>query len=73
MHRPCEQLQHGIVAPIVDKMNIMQEPEIKRWTAKHKAELIEQIYRGQTTIPEATREYDLTHGFTPTRRRISEK
>ena len=39
---------------------MMQEPEIKRWTAKRKAELIKQIYRGQTTIPEAAREYDLT-------------
>ena len=34
----------------------MQEPEIKRWTAKRKAELIKQIYRGQTTAPEAARE-----------------
>lgn len=39
---------------------MMQEPEIKRWTAKRKAELIKQVYRGQTTIPEAAREYDLT-------------
>ena len=39
---------------------MMQEPKIKRWTAKRKAELIKQIYRGQTTIPEAAREYDLT-------------
>jgi len=31
------------------------EPEIKRWTAKRKAELIKQIYRGQTTVPEAAR------------------
>ena len=38
---------------------MMQEPEIKRWTAKHKAELIRQIYKGQTTIEEASREYDL--------------
>lgn len=37
-----------------------QEPTIKRWTAKRKAELIKQIYRGQTTIPEAARQYDLT-------------
>ena len=37
-----------------------QEPDIKRWTAKRKAELIKQIYRGQTTIPEAARHYDLT-------------
>lgn len=36
------------------------EPEIKRWTAKRKAELIKQIYRGQTTIAEAARAYDLT-------------
>ena len=39
---------------------MMQEPEIKRWTAKRKAELIRQIYKGQTTIEEASREYDLT-------------
>ncbi len=39
---------------------MMQEPETKRWTAKRKAELIKQIYRGQTTVPEAAREYDLT-------------
>ena len=39
---------------------MMQEPEIKRWTAKRKAELIKQIYLGQTTIQEAAREYDLT-------------
>lgn len=38
----------------------MQEPEIKRWTAKRKTELIKQIYRGQTRISEAAREYDLT-------------
>lgn len=38
----------------------MQEPGIKRWTAKRKPELIKQIYRGQTTIPEAAREYNLT-------------
>lgn len=39
---------------------MMQEPEIKRWTAKRKAELIRQIYKGQTSIEEASREYDLT-------------
>src|SRR5690606_4264341 len=37
-----------------------QEPDIKRWTAKRKAELNKQIYRGQTTVPEAARHYDLT-------------
>ena len=38
----------------------MQEPEIKRWTAKRKAELIRQMYKGQTSIEEAAPEYDLT-------------
>ena len=39
---------------------MMQEPEIKRWTARRKAELIKQIYRGQTTLAKAAREYDVT-------------
>ena len=39
---------------------MMQEPEIKRWTAKRKAELIRQVYKGQTSIEKAAREYDLT-------------
>ena len=39
---------------------MMQEPDIKRWSAKRKAELIRQIYRGQTTVPEAARECHLT-------------
>ena len=39
---------------------MMQESEIKHWTAKRKTELIKQIYRGQTTVPEAARETDLT-------------
>ena len=34
---------------------MMKEPEVKRWTAKRKAELIRQIYRGQTTVSEAAR------------------
>ncbi len=38
----------------------MKEPEVKRWTAKRKAELIRQIYRGQTTVSEAARTNDLT-------------
>jgi len=29
---------------------MMQEPEIERWTAKRKAELIRQIYTGQTSV-----------------------
>ena len=36
------------------------EPEIKRLTAKRKAALIKEIFKGQTTIPEAARQYDLT-------------
>ena len=36
------------------------EPEIKRWTAKREAALIREIYKGQTTISEAARQYDLT-------------
>ncbi|MEM9313440.1 MAG: transposase [Pseudomonadota bacterium] len=39
---------------------MLQEPEIKRWTAKRKAELIRRIYKGQTTVSDAAREYDLT-------------
>ena len=39
---------------------MMQESEIKQWTAKRIAELIRQICKGQTTIEEASREYDLT-------------
>ena len=51
---------HGIVAATAEGITLMQEPEIKRWTAKRKAELIKQIYRGQTTVPEAAWEYDPT-------------
>jgi transposase-like protein len=40
---------------------MMQEPEIKRWTAKRKAELIRQIYKGQTSIEEAARESGAIH------------
>ena len=30
----------------------MKETEVKRWTAKRKAELTRQLYRGQTTVSE---------------------
>ena len=46
---------HAIVAQKMEPMSMMKEPEIKRWTAKRKVELIKQIYRGQTTIAEAAR------------------
>ncbi|MDR9497980.1 MAG: DUF1153 domain-containing protein [Hydrogenovibrio sp.] len=39
---------------------MVQEPEIKRWTAKRKAELVKQIMKGQTTTAQAARDYDLT-------------
>ena len=39
---------------------MIREPVIKRWSARHKAELIVQIYRGKTTIPEAGRHYNQT-------------
>jgi transposase-like protein len=41
-------------------MSMIKEPEIKRWTAKRKVELIKQIYLGQTTIAEAARNNDIT-------------
>ena len=36
------------------------KPEIQRWTAMRKAALIREIYKGQTTVPEAARQHDLT-------------
>lgn len=39
---------------------MVQEPEIKRWTAKRKSELVKEIMKGQTTSSQAAREYDLT-------------
>lgn len=34
--------------------------ELKRWTSKRKATLVIEIFKGQTTISEAARQYDLT-------------
>ncbi len=36
------------------------EPEIQRWTAKRKAELVKEIIKGKTNIAEAARTHDLT-------------
>jgi transposase-like protein len=33
--------------------------EVKRWTSKRKSALVIQILKGQTTISEASRQYDL--------------
>ena len=35
------------------------EPEIKRWTAKRKTQLVLEILKGKTTVAEAARRYDL--------------
>ncbi len=37
----------------------MNEPDIKRWTAKRKAALVKELIRGQTMIAEAARQHDL--------------
>ena len=35
------------------------EEEVKRWTARRKTELEQQIIQGKTTVAEASRAYDL--------------
>lgn len=40
-------------------MNAVNEPDIKRWTAKRKAALVKELMRGQTTLSEAARLHDL--------------
>ena len=39
---------------------ISMSEELKRWTSKRKAALVIEIFKGQTTISEASRCYDLT-------------
>lgn len=34
--------------------------EVKRWTSKRKATLVIELLKGQTTVAEASRQYDLT-------------
>ena len=36
------------------------ESEIKRMTAKRKAEIVMEIFQGKTTVAEVSRQYDLT-------------
>lgn len=36
------------------------QPEIKRMTAKKKAEIVMDIFQGKTTVAEMSRKYDLT-------------
>ncbi len=35
------------------------KPEVKRWTAKRKTQLVLEILKGKTTVAEAARRYDL--------------
>ncbi len=35
------------------------EPEVKRWTAKRKTQLVLETLKGKTTVAEAARRYDL--------------
>jgi len=39
---------------------MIQEPEIKLWTAKRRAGLTKQIMKSQTTAAQAASEHDLT-------------
>lgn len=41
------------------EINAINEPDIKRWTAKRKAALVKELMRGQTTVAEAARLNDL--------------
>ncbi len=36
------------------------EPTVKRWTAKRKAAVVMDIFKGKTTVAEVAREHDLT-------------
>lgn len=37
-----------------------ESPEFKRWTAKRKAQVVLDLWKGKTTIPEICRQFDLT-------------
>ncbi len=41
-------------------MGATVEEGFKRWTAKRKAQLVLDILQGHTTVPEASRTFDLT-------------
>ncbi|WP_205527579.1 DUF1153 domain-containing protein [Halomonas sp. JS92-SW72] len=36
------------------------EPTVKRWTAKRKATVVMDIFKGKTTVAEVARQYDHT-------------
>lgn len=37
-----------------------EEPTVKRWTAKRKAAVVMDIFKGKTTVAEVARQHDLT-------------
>lgn len=39
---------------------VMEQEDIKRWTAKRKSALVVEILQGKTTVGEASRGFDLT-------------
>lgn len=39
---------------------VMEQEDIKRWTAKRKSALVVEILQGKTTVAEASRGFDLT-------------
>ncbi|MFT4248065.1 MAG: DUF1153 domain-containing protein, partial [Pseudomonas sp.] len=39
---------------------VMDEEQIKRWTARRKSELVLEIIQGKTTVAAASRQFDLT-------------
>ena len=41
-------------------MSTLMDEEIKRWTAKRKTALVLEIIQGQTSVPEASRTYNLS-------------
>lgn len=45
--------------PSAKELNGVNEPDIKRWSAKRKAALVKELIRGQTSISEAAKQYDL--------------
>ena len=40
--------------------DVMDEEQIKRWTARRKSALVLEIIQGKTTVTQASRQFDLT-------------
>lgn len=43
-------------------MSVMNEEEVKRWTARRKSALVLEIIQGKTTVAAASRAHDLSPG-----------